>query len=164
VKTCTKCGETKSFDAFGRNRRFHTGRHPQCRDCTNAASRKWHATHAANQMPLAWGRYRAEAKDHHRVFALPRALFDDLVTDNCFYCGEPPANSRNGIDRVDSSGGYTEDNVVTACTRCNMAKRRQTKGEFEAWASRVAFHLSESALPAEAARVPRLEAGRWRGL
>jgi len=156
MKVCTKCGQTKSFEDFGKNKRFRSGRYAHCRDCANAAGRRWNRSHRANWLPLIWGRYRADAKASGREFSLPRALFDDLLTDNCYYCGAPPVNGRNGIDRVDSGGGYTEDNVVTACTRCNMAKRTQSREEFMLWANRVARHYENCNLPRGAVRPPAI--------
>lgn len=64
--------------------------------------------------------------------------FDDvkkLAQGNCTYCGiEPrqiikkqwnhsePQIIYNGIDRIDSSKGYTADNCVSCCRICNQAK------------------------------------------
>ena len=56
------------------------------------------------------------------------------------YCGNIPKNTYsrskyykaayNGIDRVDSTKGYTKDNVVSCCRSCNMAKAELTVTEF----------------------------------
>ena len=43
----------------------------------------------------------------------------------------------NGIDRVDSSKGYTLENSVPCCKYCNMAKHTMTSTEFYAWVRRV---------------------------
>lgn len=71
----------------------------------------------------------------------------------CFYCGEPYSMSKgdiirgravsetvvnyNGIDRVDSKGGYTSKNVVPCCSTCNMAKRLMSKHDFFKWVKKV---------------------------
>lgn len=93
-----------------------------------------------NPLKYAWERYRGNAKTRGREFDLPRRLFEDLLTDNCFYCGHAP-DPINSIDRVDNDGGYVEDNVVTACNFCNQAKHTHTRAEFEEWAKRVAARL-----------------------
>ena len=36
----------------------------------------------------------------------------------------------NGIDRIDSLKGYTIDNVLTCCSKCNYAKRGMSYNEF----------------------------------
>lgn len=91
---------------------------------------------ARSPIANAWYTYRNDCKRDNRVFALPRELFDDLITDVCFYCGIQP-NPVNGIDRVDSSIGYVEDNVVTACRYCNRAKSDQSMEEFISRCKRI---------------------------
>jgi hypothetical protein len=43
----------------------------------------------------------------------------------------------NGIDRVDNSKGYVEDNVVPCCKYCNTAKNTMSRDEFFKWIKRV---------------------------
>lgn len=43
----------------------------------------------------------------------------------------------NGLDRVDSSKGYTIDNVVPCCVTCNTAKNKMTQKEFKEWIKTV---------------------------
>ena len=43
----------------------------------------------------------------------------------------------NGLDRVDSSKGYTIDNVVPCCAICNTAKNKMTQKEFKEWIKTV---------------------------
>lgn len=43
----------------------------------------------------------------------------------------------NGVDRVDSSKGYTVENSVACCKYCNTAKNTMTEIEFYAWIKRV---------------------------
>ena len=93
---------------------------------------------------FAWYYYRKNAKRANRIFSLDRRLFEDLVTDNCYYCLALPSPI-NGIDRVDNSRGYEVDNVVTACSKCNYTKKAMTKQGFEEWACRVADNVRMTA-------------------
>lgn len=43
----------------------------------------------------------------------------------------------NGIDRIDSSKGYTEENSVPCCKYCNTAKNTMTEGDFFKWIKKV---------------------------
>lgn len=43
----------------------------------------------------------------------------------------------NGIDRVDSSKGYTLENSVPCCKYCNTAKNTMTESDFYNWIKRV---------------------------
>ena len=49
--------------------------------------------------------------------------------------------AHNGIDRVDSSKGYTIDNVVPCCSACNYAKHEMSVSEFKEYITRVYNHL-----------------------
>jgi hypothetical protein len=40
----------------------------------------------------------------------------------CSYCGSSNHGYRSTLDRVDSAGDYTPDNVVAACRPCNTQK------------------------------------------
>lgn len=57
-------------------------------------------------------------------------------TERCFYCGEKNYDKKGnvqdwmGIDRVDSSKGYSFDNVVSCCSVCNRMKSDQNKQQF----------------------------------
>jgi hypothetical protein len=82
-------------------------------------------------------RYRSQARSRGLEFALSEALFFDLISDNCFYCGAAPSPV-NSVDRVDSARGYVGDNVVTACFECNQAKNDLPRERFEALCCRVA--------------------------
>jgi hypothetical protein len=50
-----------------------------------------------------------------------------ILNERCYYC-----NSSNvvGIDRMDSSKGYTLDNSVACCSMCNYMKNVYTKEMF----------------------------------
>ncbi len=97
-------------------------------------------------------------------FCLSKDEFYQLSISNCHYCGDSPKgtcyptakkggrNSKmvydhdrpskfNGIDRVDSSKGYSFDNCVTCCKDCNYAKRSMSVDEFKKWIFRLYHHL-----------------------
>jgi len=45
--------------------------------------------------------------------------------------------AHNGIDRIDSSKGYTIDNCVSCCTECNYAKHEMSVDEYKSFIQRV---------------------------
>ena len=90
--------------------------------------------------------YKSNASDplHMREFKLSKEDAMKLFKGNCFYCGSPPSKIRkrkrmngefvyNGIDRKDSTKGYTLDNCVSCCTFCNLTKRSTSFDEFIKW-------------------------------
>ena len=54
-------------------------------------------------------------------FNITEKTVASLLLGNCYYCGEPLAD---GIDRLDSSKGYIENNVVPCCKICNIMKNK----------------------------------------
>lgn len=81
----------------------------------------------------------------------------------CAYCGEPYSkeiedrlnetkNGKrlsskivriNGIDRINSSIGYTNENTVACCKKCNTAKNTMSKEDFLSWIYKV-YHFNNN--------------------
>lgn len=99
--------------------------------------------------------YKRNAKNRNIEWLLPNKNFIELINGNCFYCGNNLSNlftwrykyevatlPFNGIDRVDNTIGYTPENCVTSCKRCNQAKNDMTFTEFKTWAIKLANQLT----------------------
>jgi hypothetical protein len=97
--------------------------------------------------------YRRRTLKKGLSFSISKEHFKELTLKECFYCGiEPKQISRratrgwgdyiyNGIDRIDSSKGYEDGNVVTCCGQCNVAKNNYSKEEFIEWIHRTHYNL-----------------------
>lgn len=70
-----------------------------------------------------YNQYRISAKARKLRFELSKSDFQTLVSQRCHYCGGRGKYGNVGIDRVDSKGHYTCDNVVPCCSMCNVMKR-----------------------------------------
>lgn len=102
--------------------------------------------------------YKIRAKKRELEFSLDRDTFRALTSSNCFYCGAPPSREMvassngsywyNGIDRWDSDAGYTPDNSVSCCVRCNFAKRDTSGEEFIRWILVTSEYVKDSIRPA----------------
>ncbi len=95
-------------------------------------------------------KYRAQ-KILDLDFSLTKEEFKTITSSNCYFCGVQPTASfnkaatknrpnlyngsyiHNGIDRVDSSKGYTLENSIPACEICNKAKRDLPIEKFNKW-------------------------------
>jgi len=80
-------------------------------------------------------RYMKGAIKRQLVFDLTLEEFTSLSGADCVYCGDPPSIGcegvvRNGVDRVDSSKGYVQGNVVSCCKTCNIMKHKFTAKQF----------------------------------
>jgi hypothetical protein len=70
--------------------------------------------------------YRKNAKTRGYPWDLTEQQFAFLISQNCRYCGGPGG----GVDRVDNTRGYSPDNVVPCCRKCNRAKDTMTHHEY----------------------------------
>jgi hypothetical protein len=48
----------------------------------------------------------------------------------CYYSGHTLPEAGGGLDRIDSSKGYSIENVRPCCKLCNQAKNNLTEVEF----------------------------------
>lgn len=78
--------------------------------------------------------YKNHAIKDDREFLLSKEEFLKLIINPCKYCGKELTNERKsprsygsfkytGIDRIDSSKGYTKENSISCCSMCNFMKR-----------------------------------------
>lgn len=95
-----------------------------------------------------WGKYLSSAKNRHLVVDLTKEQAMELFGKPCHYCGDPP-NKRlsgmcyTGIDRVDNSKGYSQENCVPCCKCCNRMKSTMSITEFTSWVKRVVAFQNE---------------------
>lgn len=106
--------------------------------------------------------YERGAKRRGLPFNLSFSEFIELTAKHCHYCGEQPKNCynlkhsrgefrgqpragtafiHNGIDRINPEKGYSADNCVPCCRRCNVGKNNMSVDEFKQWIHRV-YHYS----------------------
>jgi len=92
--------------------------------------------------------YRAGAVKRGYEFSLEFDEFTSLLSGNCVYCGAEPyvheyekqymqvteePYKHNGIDRINPNKGYSFDNCVSCCSKCNYAKHEMTIDEYKEW-------------------------------
>lgn len=84
---------------------------------------------------MRWSLLKKGAKKHGHELSLTKNEMENLIFSPCYYCGFIPKGINNsilrcknlvlncnGIDRVDSSKGYTLENCVPCCWNCNNNK------------------------------------------
>ncbi len=103
--------------------------------------------------------YKRGAKARSLPWEISDDLFDFLIKQECHWCGLPPLKAErrskesfkysdtpdavflyNGIDRVDNSVGYTEENSVSCCEPCNKMKGSMPAKDFVVQAKRIAAY------------------------
>jgi hypothetical protein len=110
--------------------------------------KKYHKPPGEANFNHIYASYISGARRRNLAFELNKEQFRELTSKNCFYCNLPPkqkmknsANTGeivyNGLDRVDNTKGYTIDNVVPCCKKCNHAKDISTLSDFKTWVKSV---------------------------
>lgn len=95
--------------------------------------------------------YRHNAKRKGLPFTLTPSECESLFQGHCYFCGQPPSGvftkknlkgsyTYSGIDRIDSTEGYTAANTVSCCAECNYLKGNKTNEGFLAHIQRIASH------------------------
>jgi hypothetical protein len=102
-------------------------------------------------------------KKRHKKFGGVIMPYEDFLLkskSSCFYCGleyskeihdrlsDTKSNKKlsdtvvriNGIDRIDSTVGYTKENTVPCCKFCNTAKNTMRVYDFKKWVQTVFEH------------------------
>lgn len=88
--------------------------------------------------------YKGNAVSRSLEFSLSREQFDNIISKNCIYCGMSPQDQSylskstkkydkfyaSGIDRLNNKLGYTLENCVPCCSKCNMMKKAMSCDEF----------------------------------
>ncbi len=101
--------------------------------------------------------YKTNAKVKGINFELTK---DELITffeSNCYYCGREPymvtykkgtngGYIYTGIDRKDNNKdiGYTLNNTVPCCTKCNFIKNKLDFEDFITWIQEVNINLTKN--------------------
>ena len=86
--------------------------------------------------------YKRSAEKRKIEYSLTQEEFESLVVGECHYCGDSLTNIKKGqgktsgdfrytgIDRIDSKKGYTKENCVPCCWKCNNMKHTTDIYEF----------------------------------
>ena len=91
------------------------------------------------------GKYRTyihSAKIRNYEFNISKEEFIKLWQKNCYYCGD--SIETIGIDRVDNKKGYTINNIVSCCGRCNIMKNTMEKDEFIKHCNKIVTNFNSS--------------------
>ena len=113
-------------DALGRGyssvkskrQKLNAHREYHCAVCKDRLSQKGRYCTDCNwiERRISQSMYRSRQKD--REYSLSEEHAISLLLGGCVYCGD----TGGGLDRVDSSKGYTIENTVSCCTTCNTMK------------------------------------------
>lgn len=141
---------------FCRNTGFFKENCLNCKKCSYknlsvSKTRKDKETHVIT----IYNKYKTASKQRHLCFNISLDFFKSLIFENCYYCNSIPSNKfklpnkthenyfiyYNGIDRIDSTKGYLEDNCVSCCKICNTSKSNIPMEEWKNWIINISSNL-----------------------
>lgn len=146
--TCVRCKQVKPIAQFGTQvKKDRTIIKSHCNECASkAATEAWRELRATNPH-LAWAR---QASNQSKIRARERGLPHTMSVDNlvrlaqsgrCVYCDVvvlfqtavdgPDKFQAASVDRFIPTKGYTVENCVLACYRCNVRKNDASLEDLE---------------------------------
>jgi len=126
VRTCFTC--EASFVSKHSNTKM-------CQSCNPSGKQD------SNSPLVRHGYYKDGATARGLSFELSGPEFWSLWQKPCTYCGSDI--NTIGLDRIDSSKGYTLDNVTPCCARCNEMKMADTVNEWLSHMKKVVEHMEK---------------------
>ena len=124
-RECHTCGVLKSFNEFHKHKQGLSGYYHVCKECRKPIEKAQWASVDIKVKILQ--RAKSRAKKKGRKFNL---VVDDIIIPDICPVFSIPMDIPS-IDRIDSSGDYTKDNVRIICNRANLLKSNATIEELE---------------------------------
>lgn len=123
-KVCNKCFEKKALDCFADNRKT-------CRKCRQKYLTKHRKQHGHKYKDGSrFKQHKRECIRRNLENNLTKEQFAEISKKDCAYCGEKYKNTVGSrLDRINSKKGYTLENVVSCCYRCNTIKMALSQEE-----------------------------------
>lgn len=132
-KRCVECRKIKPFSGFHKHAACLFGYNTVCKDCRVPKSKqKWLSTDYRQRI---YDRAKGRAKQRGREFTI--SLDDVVIPETCPVLGVPLVHAPGSpyvpsLDRIDSSKGYTPDNIIVMSWRANTLKNNMTEEECRA--------------------------------
>lgn len=133
---CKKCRKTRDIANALSLKEYNAQYRKDNREKRRVYSETYNQEHREQQriyysgLEGKWCSYRCSAKKRGISFELTKEEFGHLIEGSCTYHG----GSGGGIDRIDSTMGYSVNNCCSCCYYCNIAKNDRSLEEFLSWA------------------------------
>jgi hypothetical protein len=159
IKQCSRCKQHLTLDNYTKSRYSKDGYRYQCKECnyiyTKSGDRdKWNQQYYVNAKKKSpekfiWKQARHRAKHDYNGMEFDIQPEDIVIPTHCPYLGIEirffgERNQAPSLDRIDSSKGYTKDNIQVISSLANQMKTNATKEQLVAFAKGViAMHSKE---------------------
>lgn len=149
-RKCTVCKETKALSDFTRSKHQKTGYMCYCKDCNNERNKRYRKNEStlerACKRIFSYAKRRASEKSID--FDIDATFLQSLYLQQgglCKYTGDVLSLQAGcpqtvSIDRIDSSSGYTKENVCLVTWEVNNAKQARSIEAFKILCQKVVSH------------------------
>lgn len=132
-KKCSVCNITMKVSEFHFRNKKRNLHHSSCKKCRNSLEK------ATKIKPVRkFKEYIYEASRRSIKFDLTFDEFKSFDKKQCEYCGD--SLKFIGLDRINNDLGYSLDNVVPSCFRCNHIKSIYSKKDFLNQINKIFIH------------------------
>ena len=151
-KECSLCKEIKALSEFTKNKRSRDGYRYQCRSCNQTyqqdkekravASAKYYKKKKLYHPELfLWKQAKHRAQYDYGGMEFSISVEDIIIPERCPYLDIPLVSLDKdfspSLDRIDSTKGYTKDNIQVISRLANIMKNNATKEQLIAFAKGV---------------------------
>lgn len=152
-KKCSGCKEMKTIDLFSSNKSRYDGKSHYCKECSSKIKSKNKNLSIKSYMVDILRSSKRTAKirgiTEYSITIQDLLLLYDKQNGLCAITSVPMTNisgqgkilTNCSIDRIDSSKGYTLDNVQLTCLSINMMKLNATSEEFITFLNEVSENI-----------------------
>jgi hypothetical protein len=152
MKLCAKCNTERPFEAFYKNKKTTTGYTSYCKDChwktshqspnrRSVAAAYYHKNKQEYPEKYLWKQAKHRAKWDYNDLEFTITQEDIVIPDRCPYLGTTFDTTDKelspSLDRIDSSKGYTKDNIRVISYKANRMKSNATEQELISFAKGV---------------------------
>ncbi len=118
-KMCYVCNKTVSGDNYKINK---------CLECYNTYRKNEDSRKVQDPLIKHLTDYKIRAKEKNLEWDITDEEARKYFNSKCYYCNM--LTNYNGIDRLDSTKGYTKNNIVSCCKICNYMKGIKSVEDF----------------------------------
>jgi hypothetical protein len=163
-KICTKCGKNKNFNEYAKSKECIGGVNSVCRNCVALMAEErrnknpefykqykkdWRKNHPEkdkeynNSFDGRFNGWKSRARERKIKFTLTKEYLLSMNFKKCYYTGidltlESCKYNTISLDRIDSSKGYENGNVVFCCKAINLMKNETDLENFVLLCEKVA--------------------------
>jgi hypothetical protein len=129
-RVCTKCKTYKPYSEFHIHKDCVNGFNTVCKVCRKPISKASYESWSIEYK--LWSRALSRSKQRNREFTI--TLSDIIIPEKCPVFNKPLIYNTEyapSLDRLDSSKGYTKDNIRVISRRANTLKNNSNIKELE---------------------------------